>query len=217
MYTAKNFGSVMLAIWAALLLAGLVALALGRWSLAFVTMATLALSLVPPTLASRWSLTLPVPFLLATTLFFFASIFLGEAFDFYERLWWWDLALHGFSAIGFGLIGFLFVFMLFEGDRFAAPPSAIAFVAFCVAMTIGAVWEIFEFGMDQVFGLNMQKSGLMDTMGDLMINTVGSLIASVTGYLYLVRNAAGPLGRSLAQFIALNRRLYQKSKNRLKK
>ncbi|WP_299869664.1 hypothetical protein [uncultured Roseobacter sp.] len=217
MYTAKNFGSVMLAIWAALLLAGLVALALGRWSLAFVTMATLALSLVPPTLASRWSLTLPVPFLLATTLFFFASIFLGEAFDFYERLWWWDLALHGFSAIGFGLIGFLFVFMLFEGDRFAAPPSAIAFVAFCVAMTIGAVWEIFEFGMDQIFGLNMQKSGLMDTMGDLMINTVGSLIASVTGYLYLVRNAAGPLGRSLAQFIALNRRLYQKSKNRLKK
>lgn len=207
----------MLAIWAALLLAGLVALALGRWSLAFVTMATLALSLVPPTLASRWSLTLPVPFLLATTLFFFASIFLGEAFDFYERLWWWDLALHGFSAIGFGLIGFLFVFMLFEGDRFAAPPSAIAFVAFCVAMTIGAVWEIFEFGMDQIFGLNMQKSGLMDTMGDLMINTVGSLIASVTGYLYLVRNAAGPLGRSLAQFIALNRRLYQKSKNRLKK
>lgn len=217
MYTAKNFGSVMLAIWAALLLAGLVALALGRWSLAFVTMATLALSLVPPTLASRWSLTLPVPFLLATTLFFFASIFLGEAFDFYERLWWWDLALHGFSAIGFGLIGFLFVFMLFEGDRFAAPPSAIAFVAFCVAMTIGTVWEIFEFGMDQIFGLNMQKSGLMDTMGDLMINTVGSLIASVTGYLYLVRNAAGPLGRSLAQFIALNRRLYQKSKNRLKK
>ncbi|WP_300019859.1 hypothetical protein [uncultured Roseobacter sp.] len=207
----------MLAIWASLLLAVIVAFGLARWSLAFVTLATLALSLVPPTLASRWSLTLPVPFLLATTLFFFASIFLGEAFDFYERLWWWDLALHGFSAIGFGLIGFLFVFMLFEGDRFAAPPSAVAFVTFCVAMTIGAVWEIFEFGMDQIFGLNMQKSGLMDTMGDLMINTVGSLIASVTGYLYLVRNAAGLLGRGLAQFIDLNKRLYQKSKNRLKK
>lgn len=217
MHTAKNFKPVMLAIWSLLLLAVIVALGLARWSLAFVTLATLALSLVPPTLASRWSLTLPVPFLLATTLFFFASIFLGEAFDFYERLWWWDLALHGFSAIGFGLIGFLFVFMLFEGDRFAAPPSAIAFVAFCVAMTIGAVWEIFEFGMDQIFGLNMQKSGLMDTMGDLMINTVGSLIASVTGYLYLVRNTVGPLGRSLAQFIELNKRLYQKSKNRLKK
>lgn len=207
----------MLAIWALLLLAGLAALVLARWSLAFVTLATLALSLVPPTLASRWSLTLPVPFLLATTLFFFASIFLGEAFGFYERFWWWDLALHGFSAIGFGLTGFLFVFMLFDGDRFAAPPSAIAFVTFCVAMTVGAIWEIFEFAMDQAFGLNMQKSGLVDTMGDLMINGVGSLIASVTGYFYLIRNSAGLLGRSLAQFIKLNRRLYQKSKNRLKK
>jgi len=155
--------------------------------------------------------------LLATTLFFFASIFLGEAFDFYERLWWWDLALHGVSAIGFGLTGFLFIFMLFEGDRLAAPPSALAFFTFCAAMTMGALWEIFEFSMDIIFGLNMQKSGLNDTMGDLMINAAGSLIASITGYVYLVRNSAGLLGRSLTQFIHLNRRLYQKSRDRLKK
>ncbi|MEO1138191.1 MAG: hypothetical protein AAFW87_01935 [Pseudomonadota bacterium] len=208
---------VMVLIWALLLLTALVALVLTRWSLAFVSIATLALSLVPPILASRWSLTLPLPFLLATTLFFFASIFLGEAFDFYERFWWWDLALHGSSAVGFGLIGFLFVFMLFEGDRFAAPPSALAFIAFCVAMTIGALWEVFEYGMDSIFGLSMQKSGLDDTMGDLMINAVGSAIASLTGYLYLSRNSAGPLGHTLAEFIALNRRLYQKSKDRFKK
>ena len=207
----------MLAIWASLLLTALVALVLARWSLAFVSMATLALSMVPPALASRWSLTLPVPFLLATTVFFFASIFLGEAFDFYERLWWWDLALHGSSAIGFGLTGFLFVFMLFEGDRFAAPPSALALITFCVAVTVGSTWEIFEYLMDRAFGLNMQKSGLTDTMGDLMINGVGAAIASVTGYAYLVQNSAGMLGRGLSAFIAQNKRLYQKSKDRLKK
>ena len=173
--------------------------------------------MVPPALASRWSLTLPVPFLLATTVFFFASIFLGEAFDFYERLWWWDLALHGSSAIGFGLTGFLFVFMLFEGDRFAAPPSALALITFCVAVTVGSTWEIFEYLMDRAFGLNMQKSGLTDTMGDLMINGVGAAIASVTGYAYLVQNSAGMLGRGLSAFIAQNKRLYQKSKDRLKK
>ena len=213
----KESSRTILVIWALLLLAGFIALGLARWSLAFVSFATLTLSLLPPLLAARWSLTLPLPYLIATTLFFFASIFLGEAFDFYERLWWWDLALHGFSAVGFGLTGFLFVFMLFDGDRFAAPPSAIAFITFCVAMTVGAIWEIFEFVMDAFFGLNMQKSGLDDTMIDLMLDAAGALIASLTGYIYLVRDSAGVLGIGLSQFIRLNQRLYQKYKHRLKK
>jgi hypothetical protein len=213
----KDNSSTMLVIWAMLLLTGLIALALARWSLAFVSIVTFALSLVPPLLAARWSLRLPLPFLLFTTLFFFASIFLGEAFDFYERLWWWDLALHGVSAIGFGLTGFLFVFMLFEGDRFAAPPSAIALISLCVAMTVGATWEMFEYAMDLSFGLNMQKSGLDDTMGDIILNALGGLIASVTGYLYLRQSSAGLLGHGLSQFIRLNRRLYRKYKDRLTK
>ena len=206
-----------LVIWAALLIAGLIALGSTRWSLAFVSFATLGLSLLPPLLAARWSLKLPLPFLVATTLFFFATIFLGEAFDFYERLWWWDLALHGSSAVGFGLTGFLLVFMLFEGDRFAAPPSAIAAITFCVAMTIGATWEIFEYTMDASFGLNMQKSGLDDTMGDLIVNGIGSLTASLTGYIYLTRDSEGWIGRRLSQFIKINRKFYQKYKARLKK
>lgn len=213
----KNSSPKILAIWALLLIAGLVALGFARWSLAFVSFATLALSLLPPLLAARWSLTLPLPVLIFTTLFFFASIFLGEAFDFYERLWWWDLALHGSSALGFGLTGFLFVFMLFEGDRFAAPPSAIAFITFCVAMTVGAIWEVFEYAMDLSFGLSMQKSGLDDTMGDLIVNALGGFIASLTSYVYLLRNSAGMLGQGLSQFIRLNQRLYLKYKQRLKK
>jgi hypothetical protein len=206
-----------LVIWAALLIAGLIALGFTRWSLAFVSFATLGLSLLPPLLAARWSLTLPLPFLVATTLFFFATIFLGEAFNFYERLWWWDLALHGFSAVGFGLTGFLLVFMLFEGDRFAAPPSAIAAITFCVAMTIGATWEVFEYSMDASFGLNMQKSGLDDTMGDLIVNGFGSLTASLTGYKYLTRDSEGWIGRRLSKFIKINRKFYQKYKVHLKK
>lgn len=213
----QNTSPKILVLWAALLIAGLVALGFARWSLAFVSFATLGLSLLPPLLAARWSLTLPLPFLVATTLFFFASIFLGEAFDFYERVWWWDLALHGFSAVGFGLTGFLLVFMLFEGDRFAAPPSAIAAITFCVAMTIGATWEVFEYTMDVSFGLNMQKSGLDDTMSDLIVNGIGSLTASLTGYFYLARDTEGWIGRRLSQFIDINKKFYQKYKSRLRK
>lgn len=221
LYRAMSFltsiNPLMRSIWALLLISVLVSLVLGRWSLAFVSLATLVLALVPPVLASRYALRLPVPFLMATTLIVIGSIFLGEAFDFYERLWWWDLALHGASAVAFGLFGFLFVFMLFEGDRFAAPPAAIALITFCVGMTVGAIWEIFEFTMDAGFGLNMQKSGLPDTMGDLIINAVGAGIASLTGYLHMRNEGGGLLGRWLSQFIAMNRRLYRKSKEKLKK
>lgn len=213
----KSTSPVILVIWALLLLAAITAIGFGRWSLGFISILALSAALAPPILASRWSLTLPLPFLIATTLFVFASIFLGEALDFYERLWWWDLALHGSAAVGFGLTGFLFVFMLFEGDRFASPPSAIAFITFCVAMTMGAMWEILEFGMDQTFGMNMQKSGLNDTMGDLIINAFGGGIASLTGYVYLRQNSAGILGHALTQFINLNKQLYLKYKNRISK
>lgn len=201
-------------IWGALILAVVVSLFMARWSLAFVALATFLLTLVPPLLASRWSLALPRTYLLASTIFIFCSVFLGEAFDFYELYWWWDIALHGFSAVGFGLFGFLFIFMLFEGDRFAAPPSALAFLAFCVGMMVGAVWEIFEFGMDQIFGLNMQKSGLIDTMGDLIVDAIGAAFASVSGYLYLRGKGDGPLGDLIEVFVQRNRAFYQRFRQR---
>ena len=209
-------GRVVQMIWIGLLLTFLIAMFLGRFSLAFVSLATLILSIAPLVLADRLALRLPLPFLVATTLFIIAALMLGEAFDFYNRVWWWDLALHSASAVGFGLLGFLFVFMLFEGDRFAAPPSAIAFIAFCVAMMIGAMWEIFEFAMDQIFGLNMQKSGLMDTMGDLILNAVGGLVASLAGYAYLHERRYGPLDPFIERFIALNTRYYKKARDRLR-
>ena len=217
MQILKEQSRLMLVIWGMLATTFLAALGLGRWSLAFVALATFALSLAPVLLASRLRIQLPLSFLAATSLFVFASIFMGEAFDFYERFWWWDLALHGSSAVGFGLIGFLFVFMLFEGDRFAAPPSAMAFITFCLAMTVGSIWEVFEYLMDQSFGLNMQKSGLDDTMGDLMVDAAGASIAALSGFLYLRGQSSGLLGRAIVQFIALNRRLYAKSRDRLRK
>lgn len=201
-------------IWVLLILSTLVALGFARWSLAFVSLSTLLLSLAPPVIASRWQLSLPRGYLLVTTLFIVCSIFLGEAFDFYERLWWWDIALHGLSAIGFGLMGFLFVFMLFEGDKFAAPPLALAFISFCVGMTVGATWEIFEFGMDQLFGLNMQKSGLTDTMGDLIVDAIGSLFASALGYFYLRDWHTGLFGRAVTAFVLRNREFYQRFRSR---
>lgn len=90
-----------------------------------------------------------------TLLFAFGSIFMGENLNFYERVWWWDLFLHTTSGIGAGLIGFLLAFILFKGDRYAAPSYAICGMAFVFAVSIGPFWELFEYAIDQIFGTIM--------------------------------------------------------------
>ena len=201
---------VVRAIWTILALAFVVALLTARWSLAFVSLATFGLSLLPVLFQSRFGIHLPMRFLAGIVIFVFATIFLGEAFDFYNRFWWWDVVLHGGSAMAFGLVGFLFVFMLFEGDRYAAPAWAVAFVSFCFALSIGTIWEIFEFAMDQLFGLNMQKSGLVDTMWDLIVDTVGAGFGAMVGFLYLKGLELGGLTGVLQEFVQKNRRLFRK-------
>ena len=197
-------------IWAVLVLELGVSLFNGRYSLAFIALTTLSLSLAPVIFADRFHIRLPVGFFAGVVLFIFGMVYLGEAFDFYEKFWWWDILLHGGSAMGFGLIGFIFVFMLFEGDRYAAPHWALAFMAFCIAISIGVVWEVFEFAMDQMFGLNMQKSGLMDTMWDLIVDIIGAAIGAAAGFGYLKGRRHRGLPGMIGEFVAKNRRLFRR-------
>jgi hypothetical protein len=64
-------------------------------------------------------------------------------------------------------------------------PIFVAIITFGFAVSIGTIWEIFEFLMDWYFGLNMQSSGLVDTMTDLMVNAAGALVAATIGYYYV--------------------------------
>lgn len=186
-----------------------VAVLRGVWPAAFVTLAALGLTLLPGLLASRIGLRLPPSFLTAIAAFVLATLYLGEVYDFYDRFWWWDLTLHFGSAMGFGILGFLLIFMLFEGDRYAAPPWAIGALSFCLAITVGTLWELFEYAMDTLFGFNMMKSGLPDTMGDIIVNTLGAALAAVAGVIYLL-DRAGRLGAPFDLFIQTNRARFRK-------
>ena len=197
-------------IWIALGLIMLDALIQREWSLAFIALATLMLSFAP-ILVARWAeIDVPPSFLTAIVIFVGATLFMGEVLDFYNRFWWWDIAMHGGSAIGFGLIGFVAVFIMFQGDRYAAPHWAIAFFAFAFALSIGTLWEIFEFAMDQTFGTNMQKSGLMDTMTDLIVDTIGAALGAASGFAYLKGRAYGGLTGVIDEFIRRNPRLFRR-------
>jgi len=202
------------AIWVLLLGEFVAGLWTARYSASFVALGTLALTLAPIFFARRYHIYVPRSFMGMIILFIFATLFLGEVGDFYERYWWWDVVLHGGSAIGFGLIGFVAMFMLFQGDRFAAPPLAIGLFAFCFAMSIGGLWEIFEFLMDRFFGTNMQKSGIDDTMADLMVDAVGGVIGAGAGVLYLWYERSVFLAGWIGEFVDRNRRLFSKYRSK---
>lgn len=202
------------AIWLLLGLAFVVGMFTGRYASSFLALGTFALTFVPLMVARRLDVYVPRRFMGAIILFIFATLFLGEVVDFYNRYWWWDVVLHGGSALGFGLIGFLIVFMMFQGDRYAAPPLAIGLFGFCFALSIGAVWEIFEYAMDQSFGMTMQKNGLQDTMWDLIVDAIGGLIGSGAGVIYLIRDSDAPFATFFRDIITHNKRLFAKFRSK---
>ncbi|MFC5373174.1 hypothetical protein ACFPIF_11445 [Brevundimonas faecalis] len=194
--------------WAILIGAAVVGFITDEFSVTFVGIGTLLLSLVPIWLGEKIGVALPTAFVSAIAAFLCATLLLGEVGDFYERYWWWDVVLHGGSAVGFGLAGTLLMLMLVRGNRLTAAPFTVAFFAFCFAVMIGAVWEIWEFTLDQVFGLNTQKSGLVDTMWDLIVDAVGALIGAGAGWAYLKGREGGPLVGAIRAFVDKNRRLF---------
>ena len=159
----------------------------GRWLDAFNGTVILTLTFAPAMIEHRLPVPLPVELTLVTSVFLFASFVLGEVSDFYERIWWWDLALHGVSALTIGLIGFLGIYVFYMTRRIRVAAGWIASITFAIAVSLGTLWEIFEFLMDWYFGFNMQKSGLVDTMTDLLINAVGAAIAAAIGYFYVYK------------------------------
>jgi hypothetical protein len=156
-----------------------------QWLGAFAGLIILLLTFAPAMIEHRLKLALPVEFTLVTCIILYASFALGEARDFYEKIWWWDLAIHGLSALMMGIIGFLIIYVFYMTRRINIAAGWIAVITFALAVTVGTTWEVFEFLMDEFLGLNMQKSGLVDTMTDLMINATGAAIAALLGYFYV--------------------------------
>ncbi len=179
-----------------------------QWLGAFTGCVVLLLTFAPAMIERRMRLALPVEFTLITCVFLYASFALGEVRDFYEKVWWWDLALHGLSALTIGIIGFLGIYVFYMTNRIRIDAGWIATITFALAVSVGTIWEIFEFLMDWFFEMNMQKSGLVDTMTDLLINTTGAAIAALIGYFY-VRDEDSLIARRMIRAYAARRQLIE--------
>lgn len=190
-----------------------------QWPTGLITAAILLVTLTPIFIRRFFKIFIPPEFVLFVIIFVFASLFLGEIRDYYTRYWWWDIALHSSSGILLGIVGFLLVHVLNETEDVGLymKPGFVAFFSFLFAVGMGAVWEIFEFSMDGLFGMNMQKpmlddpSGLTDTMWDLIVDTIGALVISVLGYSYLktAKNQSF-LERWINAFIKNNPQLFKR-------
>lgn len=155
------------------------------WIVMFVSFVATVTVWLPLFFAHHRRIHIPIEFEFLLAAFIYGTLFLGEVHGFYTKFWWWDLVLHAGAGIAFGFIGFLILYSLHKMGKLSMSPFLLALFSFAFALMFGSLWEIFEFGMDQIFGLHMQKSGLLDTMWDMIVNTSGALLVSVSGYAYL--------------------------------
>jgi hypothetical protein len=179
-----------------------------RYALLFATFLAFALTFIPSFIEKNYKVVLPTEFEFIIVLFIYASLFLGDYKGYYTRFWWWDAVLHAGSGIILGFVGFLILYILYKENKINANPSWIVIFSFSFAVAFGAVWEIFEFSIDGFFGTNMQKSGLVDTMWDLIVNSIGAIIVSLSGYFYVKENKQSLFTRMLQKFSSKNQTLF---------
>jgi hypothetical protein len=174
-------------VWISLAFAFFGAIVDRNYFVLFLSALTFFLTLMPYFFREKLHLKLPQILELVIILFLYAALFLGEIENYYYVYWWWDLLLHGFSALALGFIGAGILYEMDKRTILEARPSTLVFFGFCFAIAIGTVWEIVEFSIDGFFGTNMQKSGLRDTMWDLIVDAFGALVAAVLSYFYIKR------------------------------
>ena len=135
----------------------------GAYENMFLCGLTLILMLMPSIITKRLKIHLPSALEIVILCFIFAAEILGEISSFYIRVPHWDTILHtinGFlcAAVGFALVD---LFNRDEHFTFKLSPLFLALVAFCFSMTIGVLWEFFEYSADTFFGTDMQKDTIV--------------------------------------------------------
>ena len=190
----------------------------GNWMNAFGAFLGVLLTFLPSVIERNAKVLLPTEFELLIVFFMFASIFLGEMQEFYTRFLWWDIFLHTLSGMILGFAGFLIVYILNheEALHLSMAPRFVAIFSFAFALSLGVLWEMFEFASDSLLGTAMQHSSLTDTMTDLIVDALGALAVSLLGFIYVKKGESRLINWGIVKFVEKNPRLFSRKKRFLK-
>lgn len=132
----------------------------------FVCLLTLLLLLVPSFVQLTFKIELPIFLEILILVFIYAAEILGEIDNYYFSIPYWDTILHTINGFVCAAVGFSMVSLLNKSEKiqFFVSPLFLAIVSFTFSMTIGALWEFFEFSMDQLFAMDTQKDTLITSI-----------------------------------------------------
>ena len=144
---------------------------------AFICLLSLVLFLVPAFVEKQFRIDIPSLMEVVILLFIFAAEILGELNNYYGQFPYWDTMLHttnGFvcAAFGFSLIDIL---TRNKQEKFRLSPLYVSLVAFCFSMTVGVMWEFFEYGMDMLFQTDMQKDTIVQSIATVGVDPHGRM------------------------------------------
>ena len=142
----------------------------------FLCALTLVLMIMPSVFARRLNIELPGTLEVIILLFIFAAEILGELNSFYIRVPNWDTMLHTLNGFLCAAIGFALVDLLNRSEHFSfkLSPVYLAIAAFCFSMTVGVLWEFFEYSGDRFLGLDMQKDTIVQSISTVELDETRS-------------------------------------------
>ena len=155
----------------------------GEYENAFICLLVLFLFMLPFFIQQNFGIELPSTLEIIILLFIFASEILGELACFFITIPNWDSILHTTTGFLCAATGFALIDILNRNSRikFELSPIYVALVAFCFSMTIGVLWEFFEFGMDRLFMMDMQKDTVIHSITSVMLDPTNKNIPVTIG------------------------------------
>lgn len=142
-----------------------------NYSNALLCLVSLVLLLIPLFLQNTFAITLPNGLEISIYLFIFSSEILGEINNFYGLIPYWDLIMHTLNGFLAAAVGFSLISLLNENShKFSLSPFYLCLVAFCFSMTIGVVWEFFEYSVDKFLVKDMQKDDIITRFASVSLN-----------------------------------------------